>query len=124
MKLGELGSFSGKIDLNGERPSMNNRRHILETNRVFAGNGFSAAGGVSPVCGSLQQQLQAEEFSCLDHFLMLAFAQLSGRRSLRDIETCLRAMQPRLYHMGFHGQVSRNKLAHASEHRVGLSMRT
>jgi hypothetical protein len=59
-----------------------------------------------------------KSFSCLDHFLTLAFAQLSGRRSLRDIETCLRAMQSRLYHMGFRGQVSRNNLAHASEHRA------
>lgn len=58
-----------------------------------------------------------QSFSCLDHFLTLAFAQLSYRESLRDIEACLRAMQPRLYHMGFRGSVSRNNLAHANEQR-------
>jgi hypothetical protein len=56
-------------------------------------------------------------FSCLDQFLSLAFAQLTGRESLRDIEACLRAMQPKLYHMGFRGRVARNTLAHANEHR-------
>jgi hypothetical protein len=47
----------------------------------------------------------------------LAFAQLTYRDSLRDIETCLRAHQPKLYHMGFRGRVSRNTLAHANERR-------
>ena len=60
---------------------------------------------------------KVQSFSCLDQFLTLAFAQLSYRESLRDIETCLRAMQPRLYHMGFRGKVSRNNLAHANENR-------
>ena len=39
-------------------------------------------------------------FSCLDHFLCMAFAQLTFRESLRDIETCLRAQQSKLYHLG------------------------
>jgi Domain of unknown function (DUF4372)/Transposase DDE domain len=56
-------------------------------------------------------------FSCWDQFLCLAFAQLTYRESLRDIEACLRAQQPKLYHMGFRGQVSRNTLAHANEVR-------
>src|SRR5881227_1044012 len=56
-------------------------------------------------------------FSCLDQFLCMAFAQLSYRESLRDIEACLRAMQPRLYHMGFRSTVARNTLAHANELR-------
>jgi len=60
---------------------------------------------------------KVQSFSCLDQFLCLAFAQLSYRESLRDIEACLRAMQSRLYHMGFRGKVSRNNLAHANEHR-------
>jgi hypothetical protein len=47
----------------------------------------------------------------------MAFAQLSGRESLRDIETCLRAMQPKLYHVGIRGNVSRNTLAKANEKR-------
>jgi transposase len=48
----------------------------------------------------------------------MAFAQLSGRESLRDIETCLRAMQPKLYHVGIRGNVSRNTLAKANEKRA------
>ena len=58
-----------------------------------------------------------QHFSCLDQFFSLAFAQLTYRESLRDIEACLRAQQPKLYHMGFRGRVSRNNLAHANEHR-------
>ena len=53
-------------------------------------------------------------FSCRDQFLCLAFAQLTGRESLRDIETCLRAFEPKLYHAGFRGQVSRSTLADAN----------
>ena len=58
-----------------------------------------------------------KDFSCWDQFLCLAFAQLTYRASLRDIETCLRAQQPRLYHMGFRGRVSRATLADANESR-------
>src|SRR5438034_2304473 len=58
-----------------------------------------------------------KDFSCWDQFLCLAFAQLTYRESLRDIEACLRAQQPKLYHMGFRGAVSRSTLAHANEHR-------
>ena len=56
-------------------------------------------------------------FSCWDQFLCLAFAQLTYRESLRDIEACLRAQQSKLYHMGFRGRVSRDTLAYANEHR-------
>jgi len=56
-------------------------------------------------------------FSCLDQFLCLAFAQLTYRESLRDIETCLRAMQPKLYHMGIRGRIARSTLADANESR-------
>src|SRR3972149_1925922 len=56
-------------------------------------------------------------FSCLDQFLCMAFAQLTYRESLRDIEACLRSAQHKLYHMGFRGKVSRNTLAHANEVR-------
>jgi hypothetical protein len=58
-----------------------------------------------------------KDFSCWDQFLCLMFAQLTYRRSLRDIEACLRAQQPKLYHMGFRGPVARNTLAHANEVR-------
>jgi len=47
----------------------------------------------------------------------MAFAQITYRQSLRDIESCLRAMQPKLYHCGIRGNVSRNTLANANEHR-------
>ena len=53
-------------------------------------------------------------FSCRDQFLCLAFAQLTFRESLRDIETCLRAVGPKLYHAGFRGRVSRSTLADAN----------
>ena len=58
-----------------------------------------------------------KDFSCWDQFLCLAFAQLTFRESLRDIEACLRARQPGLYHMGFRGRVSRATLADANERR-------
>jgi len=53
-------------------------------------------------------------FSCRDQFLCMAYAQLTFRESLRDIETCLRAVQPKLSHAGFRGQVSRSTLADAN----------
>ena len=58
-----------------------------------------------------------QSFSCLDQFLCMAFAQLTYRESLRDIEVCLHAVASRLYHVGFRGKVSRNTLAHANEQR-------
>jgi hypothetical protein len=54
-------------------------------------------------------------FSCWDQLLAMAFAQLTYRESLRDIESCLRALQSKLYHMGFRGRVSRSTLADANE---------
>jgi len=64
-----------------------------------------------------QGNYRVHDFSCLDQFLCLAFAQLTGRESLRDIETCLRAMQPKLYHCGFRGAIARSTLADANENR-------
>jgi hypothetical protein len=51
----------------------------------------------------------------MDQFLAMAFAQLTWRESLRDIEACLRSMQPHLYHLGFRGRISRSTLADANE---------
>jgi hypothetical protein len=56
-------------------------------------------------------------FSCLDQFLCMAFAQLTYRESLRDIEACLRAQPSKLYHLGLRGNVSRGALADANEAR-------
>jgi hypothetical protein len=65
-------------------------------------------------------QRRVRRFSCRDQFLCMAFAQLTYRESLRDIEACLRAMGPKLYHAGFRlhgGRVSRSTLADANEQR-------
>jgi hypothetical protein len=62
---------------------------------------------------------KVHSFSCLDQLLALAFAQLTYRESLRDIETCLRAIPSRLYHMGFRSEVSRSTLAKANQQRDG-----
>lgn len=64
-----------------------------------------------------QGNYKVKSFSCWDQFLCMAFAQLTFRESLRDIEACLRVAKPRLYHMGFRGTVSRNTLAHANQVR-------
>ena len=60
---------------------------------------------------------KVKTFKCAEHFRVMAFAQLTYRESLRDIEACLRAMSSRLYHMGIRSTVSRNNLAHANETR-------
>ena len=57
------------------------------------------------------------DFSCWDQYLTMAFAQLTYRESLRDIEACLRALGAKLYHMGFQGKVARSTLADANESR-------
>jgi len=54
-------------------------------------------------------------FSCWDQYLSMAFAQLTYRDGLRDIEACLRSLGDKLYHMGFHGRVSRSTLADAND---------
>ena len=59
-------------------------------------------------------QRRPRGFTCRDQFLCLAFAQLTFRESLRDIETCLRALGPKLYHAGFRGRISRSTLADAN----------
>jgi hypothetical protein len=60
---------------------------------------------------------RTRSFSCYDQFLCMAFAQLTYRESLRDIESCLRAMHEKLYHMGIRGKVSRSTMAYANENR-------
>ena len=57
---------------------------------------------------------KVKHFTCLDQFLCMAFAQLTYRESLRDIEACLRSQSAKLYHMGFRSTVSRNTLANAN----------
>jgi len=60
---------------------------------------------------------RVRDFSCRDQFLTMAFAQLTYRESLRDIETCLNAVPSKLYHAGFRGRISRSTLADANKRR-------
>ena len=60
---------------------------------------------------------KVKSFSCMDQYLCMAFAQLTFRESLRDIEACLRSQSEKLYHMGIRSQVSRNTLANANATR-------
>jgi hypothetical protein len=59
-------------------------------------------------------EYRVKHFSCLDQYLCLAFAQLTWRESLRDIEACLRAQSSKLYHLGFRSAIARNTLANAN----------
>lgn len=64
-----------------------------------------------------QGDYRVRSFSCLDQFLCMAFAQITYRESLRDIEVCLRSQNKKLYHMGIRGKISRTTLADANEKR-------
>jgi hypothetical protein len=60
---------------------------------------------------------RVRSFSCWDQFIAMAFAQLSGRESLRDIEACLSSHREKLYHVGMRGKISRSTLSDANERR-------
>lgn len=60
---------------------------------------------------------KVQSFTCWNQFLCMAFAQLTYRESLRDIESCLNSMRGKLYHMGFGGTIARSTLAYANETR-------
>ncbi len=62
-------------------------------------------------------EYKVQNFTCLDQFLCMAFAQLTYRESLRDIEVCLRGNRMKLYHMGIRSRIARNTLAKANENR-------
>lgn len=64
-----------------------------------------------------QGERKVKSFSCLDQFLCMAFAQLTYRESLRDIEACLRAQRSKLYHLGIRSVVARNTLSNANATR-------
>ena len=78
---------------------------------------------------------RVKRFSCLDQYLCLAFAQLTWRENLRDIEACLRAQSSKLYHLGFRSTIARNTLANANavrdwriyadfaQHLIGIARR-
>jgi len=60
---------------------------------------------------------QVKSFSCFNQYLCMAFAQLTYREGLRDIEACLRSRREKLYHLGIRGRISRSTLAEANEKR-------
>ena len=64
--------------------------------------------------GRYRGEHKVQSFSCLDQFLCMAFAQLTYRESLRDIEACFRAQRSKLYHLGLRSSVARNTLANAN----------
>ena len=64
-----------------------------------------------------QGNYKVRNFKCLDQFLCMAFAQLTCRESLRDIQVCLRSMRSKLYHMGIRGRIAKSTLADANENR-------
>lgn len=84
---------------------------------VRAGHGSGPAARAGTVCRARPQPPQARTFSWYDQLLCVAFAQLTYRESLRDIETCRRALQPKLYHPGLRGRIARSTLADANETR-------
>jgi hypothetical protein len=73
---------------------------------------------LSPISAEAEHgDCRCRSLSCRDQFLAMAFAQLTYRGSLRDIETCLRSMSGKLYPMGFRGTIARSTLADANESR-------
>src|ERR1017187_4495663 len=77
----------------------------------------SPSPGVSEMRGPLRRSSSAEEAFLRDQYLAMAFAQLTYRESLRDIEACLRSVTGKLYHLGFRSTVARSTLADANETR-------
>lgn len=93
-------------------------RHAPRQARVFASHGASAAEHVPPMRGRPSGRTQGQGLLVPDQFLAMAFAQLTYRESLRDIEVNLRAQAKRLYHLGFRcATISRNTLANANATR-------
>ena len=92
--------------------------HELRPNRLLTSHGLRAPIRVSEVCRPLSGRLPAERvFPAGISFLAMAFAQLTYRESLHDIEACLRALGRKRYHMGFRSKVARTTLADANERR-------
>ena len=84
-------------------------------NNFLSDYGFYPYVRISKVRGSLYNgNYKIKSFTCWDQFLCMAFAQLTYRESLRDIQACLRVAQNKLYHMGIRGTISRNTLANAN----------
>ena len=91
--------------------------HVGRQARVHPGFGASPGADLPATRASLPGDRYIKRFTCQDEFRCMAFAQLAHRASLRDIETCLRAQERKLYHMGIPVWVSRSTLAQANETR-------
>jgi len=91
---------------------------VCRTIDFQAGYGLYAVTNLSPLRVQVPRRFQSKNILMLiDQFLCMAFAQLTHRESLRDIEICLRSQNKKLYHMGIRGRVSRSTLAEANEKR-------
>src|SRR3990167_8406174 len=91
--------------------------HESRTKRLCSTGGVSSQPGVSKMRRPLSRRLVPQEFLLRDPFLTMAFAQLTYRKSWRDIEACLRSMHGKLYTTGFRCRPARSTLAAASESR-------
>ena len=91
--------------------------HEFRENDLCPVDGLCPRIRVPKMRRSIQRQSQGDQLFLLGSVLCMAFAQLTYRESLRDIQVCLRATQSRLYHLGIRGKVSRNTLAHANQTR-------
>ncbi len=112
------------LDLNVERQTCNllrcyaKDRHAPGHAHVFSAHGVLPLSTFRRCVAAHRGEHKVKDFSCLDQFFSMAFAQLTYRESLRDIEVNLRAQTKRLYHMGFRCQtISRNTLANANATR-------
>src|SRR5256885_1299941 len=84
---------------------------------LLSADGLSAHNEFQKCVNRYSGDYRSPSLSCRDQFLAMAFAQLTYRESLRDIETCLRSIGSKLYHMGFRSTIARSTLADANESR-------
>ena len=89
----------------------------LGPHRILPVDQLPSGSRIPPLRKPLRRGIADARLSCWDQFLSMAFAQLTYRESLRDIEACLRSLGSKLYHMGFRSQVARSTLADANESR-------
>ena len=92
-------------------------KHELWPNRLLAAMDHLPSYEFQKCVNRYSGDYMSRSLSCRDQFLAMAFAQLTYRESLRDIETCLRSISGKLYHMGFRGTIARSTLADANESR-------